>query len=121
MWSKRRDEAAGTTRAERAQKAAHDKAVSWQQCEACSYDISTGEGSRSCHWGACPYLPEELDVFCPTCNYDFFTREGAPECGETPRCDYARKVASGRVAVVREWMAQHPSVTPEELLQGPKA
>lgn len=83
------------------------KALRWRQCAVCSYDIRTGEGDRSCHWYACPSLPEELDVFCPRCNYDFFTREGSPECGEHPRCDYAREVAPLRVRTVRAWFAAH--------------
>lgn len=81
------------------------KALAWRQCAVCSYDIRTGDGERDCHWGACPTLPEELDVFCPTCNYAFYTREGSPECGEHPRCEFARAVAPGRVTSVREWSA----------------
>jgi hypothetical protein len=38
----------------------------FSQCPGCGYDFATGEGERSCAWGDCPYLPEELDVFCPS-------------------------------------------------------
>ena len=105
MWPWRRTESTGE-REQRTQARAHDRAIAWQQCVVCSYDIRTGEGERNCHYYACPLLPEELDVFCPTCNYDFYTREGSPECGPTPRCDYARTVAPRRVATVREWWGQ---------------
>jgi hypothetical protein len=63
----------------------------FQQCPGCSYDFITGEGTRSCHWADCPYLPEELKVFCPYCNYNFATGEGDPHCGEDPQCDSAKE------------------------------
>lgn len=92
----------------RTQRPTHrDRVLAWQQCAVCSYDFATGEGERACHWYACPYLPEELDVFCPTCNYDFFTGEGQPGCGQTPRCDFARLEAPQRVRLLREWRALH--------------
>jgi hypothetical protein len=43
------------------------------KCPGCGYDLATGEGERSCAWGDCPYLPEELDVFCPNCRFNFMT------------------------------------------------
>jgi tRNA 2-thiouridine synthesizing protein A len=33
----------------------------FRQCPGCGYDFAAGEGERSCTWGDCPYLPEELD------------------------------------------------------------
>ncbi|HEX9889916.1 MAG TPA: hypothetical protein VGA69_10590 [Nitriliruptorales bacterium] len=105
MWRRHRGTA---TRREAAEARHREKALAFRPCAECEYDIRTGEGERSCHWYACPYLPEELDVFCPTCNYDFFTREGAPECGATPRCEYAVNVAPQRVANVRDWTAMQP-------------
>jgi hypothetical protein len=50
----------------------------FSQCPGCGYDFATGEGERSCAWGDCPYLPEELDVFCPQCRLNFLTMEGNP-------------------------------------------
>ncbi len=92
----------------------HDERVlEWSPCETCDYDIATGDGVRSCHYYACPYLPEELMVFCPTCNYDFFTGEGAPECSDPPSCDFSRQVAPQRVEMVRTWAVRHPTATRE--------
>ncbi len=50
----------------------------FSQCPGCGYDFATGKGERSCAWGDCPYLPEELDVFCPQCRFNFRTMEGNP-------------------------------------------
>ncbi len=36
----------------------------FRQCPHCDLDLATGEGERACAWGDCPYLPEELDVYC---------------------------------------------------------
>ena len=36
----------------------------FKQCPHCGLDIATGEGERGCAWGDCPYVPEELNVFC---------------------------------------------------------
>lgn len=103
MWKRWRNRDRGRrTHAERM----HDKALDWQQCAVCDYDITTGEGERGCHYYACPNLPEELDVFCPRCNYDFYTGEGVPECHDPPTCAYARQVAPQHVAAVDEWLAR---------------
>lgn len=59
------------------------------QCAACTYNFVTGEGTRNCHWGDCPYLPEQYKVFCPRCNYNFATGEGAPDCSDPPSCQWA--------------------------------
>lgn len=61
------------------------------QCPGCSYDFITGEGTRNCHWGDCPYLPQEYNVWCPACNYNFATREGNPHCSDPPTCTWAKE------------------------------
>ena len=61
----------------------------FRRCPGCSYDFLTGEGTRTCEWYSCPYLPPEWDVFCPECNYDFVTGEGNSRCSDPPSCDYA--------------------------------
>lgn len=86
-------------RAERALK----RVLQFQPCPSCGYDFATGEGERACHYYACPYLPEELDIHCPTCWYNFFTGEGRPECNDPPDCDFARDEAPGRVAAMARW------------------
>jgi len=63
----------------------------FQQCPGCSYDFITGEGTRSCNYYDCPYLPEEFKVFCPSCNYNFATGEGRPECNDPPSCEWAEE------------------------------
>jgi len=64
-------------------------APAFVQCPGCNYDFLTGDGTRSCSWGECPYLPEEYKVFCPECNYNFATREGNPHCTDPPSCAWA--------------------------------
>ena len=59
------------------------------QCPGCSYNFVTGEGSRSCNYYDCLYLPEELKVFCPECNYNFATGEGERRCDDTQPCTWA--------------------------------
>lgn len=103
MWKRRRHRT--RTRRSHAERA-YEKVLDWQQCPTCSYDITTGEGERACHWYACPYLPEDLDVFCPRCNYDFYTGEGAPECHDPPTCRYSRQVAPRHVVAVDQWLAR---------------
>lgn len=85
-----------TTRAE-------ERALAFHQCAQCTYDLLTGEGERGCHYYACPYLPEALDVQCPTCMYNFHTRDGQPECSDPPTCEFARTTARERVALARRW------------------
>lgn len=34
------------------------------KCSHCGWNFGTDEGERGCAWGACPNLPDELDVFC---------------------------------------------------------
>lgn len=83
------------------------RALAFQQCGQCSYDFLTGEGTRSCHYYECPYLPEVLDVRCPTCLYNFHTREGQPGCGDTPSCEFARHEARQHLHAARHWQHQH--------------
>jgi hypothetical protein len=74
----------------------------FQQCAGCGLDLRTGEGQRSCAWGECPYLPEELDVFCPQCRFNFFTMEGNPPCEEPLVCPHAAEPLE-HVDNVRHW------------------
>jgi hypothetical protein len=66
----------------------------FRQCPGCSYDFITGEGTKSCSWFECPYLPEELKVFCPQCNYNFATGEGWRDCTDDEPCDWAVEAPS---------------------------
>jgi len=63
----------------------------FQQCPGCGFDIFTGEGVRSCSWGECPYLPEELNVVCDSCMFNFFTMEGNPPCEDPMKCEHAQE------------------------------
>lgn len=83
-----------------------ERILSFAPCEACEIDLATGEGERSCHYFACPYLPEELTVTCPTCQHNFFVNEG-PGCGQRPKCEFARVEAPQRVAMLEEWLVRH--------------
>jgi hypothetical protein len=74
----------------------------FQKCPGCGYDIRTGEGERSCAWGECPYLPEELDVFCPNCRFNLFTMEGNPPCDDPMACPHSVEALS-HVENVRRW------------------
>jgi hypothetical protein len=85
---------------------ARDRALRFHSCPSCTYDFATGEGVRGCSYGACPYLPEELDVHCPRCWFNFYTGEGRPGCGDPATCDFARDEAPLRVASVRRWLQQ---------------
>jgi hypothetical protein len=61
----------------------------FRQCPGCGFDFATGDGEKSCSWGACPYLPEALDVFCAYCRFNFFTMEGNSPCEDPLHCDHA--------------------------------
>ena len=76
------------------------------QCPGCGYDLQTGGGTRSCSWGDCPYLPEELDVFCPDCRFNFFTMEGNPPCEDQMTCEHGAD-ARAHVENVRTWATTH--------------
>jgi hypothetical protein len=77
----------------------------WQEfakCPGCGLDLVTGEGERSCAWGECPYVPPELDVFCPDCRFNLATMEGNPPCDDPLTCEHAAEPLS-HVENVRRW------------------
>ena len=74
----------------------------FRTCPTCGFDLATGEGSRGCAWGECPYLPEQLDVFCPYCRFNFFTMEGNPPCDEPLECKHSVEPLA-HVENVRRW------------------
>jgi hypothetical protein len=78
------------------------------KCPGCGFDLATGEGERSCSWGDCPYLPEELDVYCPNCRFNFMTGEGNALCGHPGVCEHAVE-ARAHVVNLKTWVATHPS------------
>jgi hypothetical protein len=83
------------------------KALAFEKCPSCSYDLATGEGERSCHYYDCPYVPDLLDAVCPDCRYNFMTEEGRPACGASPCCTFALTEAPRRVETLTRWMALH--------------
>ena len=76
----------------------------FRQCPGCGFDIGTGEGVRSCSWGDCAYLPEELNVYCDTCRFNFFTMEGNPSCEDPLQCESGAE-ALAHVENLRSWEA----------------
>ena len=85
----------------------------WQEfrvCPGCGYDLGTGEGDRSCSWGDCPYVPEELDVFCDQCRFDFFTMEGNAPCEDPKVCEHGAPARS-HVENYRVWQAARTGAT----------
>lgn len=82
------------------------RALRFRTCPSCEYDLATGDGERDCHYGACPNLPEELEIHCPRCWYNFYTGEGRAECGDPPRCDFATSEAPHRVATLMRWTSE---------------
>ncbi|HEX9695219.1 MAG TPA: hypothetical protein VGB64_02775 [Actinomycetota bacterium] len=83
----------------------------FRQCPGCRYDFLTGDGTRSCGWLDCPYLPEELKVFCPACNYNFYTGEGDPHCERLGVCEWADE-GFARVARIRAQIGSPEMLTP---------
>lgn len=81
-----------------------DRILGFRTCSSCAYDVATGEGERTCHYYACPMLPEELNVVCPLCLYNFFTGEGSPACGEPPSCAFALDEAAERLEMLARWL-----------------
>ena len=81
-----------------------DEALAFNACEQCLYDFRTDEGAFTCNYYECPYLPEELDVWCPTCRYNFMVDDGNPACGDPPDCDFAKETAPQRVAALDVWL-----------------
>lgn len=77
----------------------------FRRCPDCSYDFATGEGTRSCSYAECPYLPQELDVFCPWCRFNYLTMEGNSPCEDPMRCDH-RSEPLEHVATFKEWSAR---------------
>lgn len=67
--------------------------------------MRTGEGVRSCSWGECPYLPEELDVFSPDCRFNVFTMEGNAPCADPLLCEHATEPLA-HVENLRRWSEQ---------------
>ncbi|MDP9297160.1 MAG: hypothetical protein M3O98_00620, partial [Actinomycetota bacterium] len=61
-----------------------------------------GEGERGCSWGECPYVPEELNVFCDYCRFDFLTMEGNSPCADPTTCEHGEEPRS-HIENVREW------------------
>lgn len=76
-----------------------------RKCPGCGFDFATGEGERSCAWGECPYLPEDLDVFCSYCRFNYFTMEGNSPCEDPMTCPHGvepfKHVANMRAYVAR--------------------
>ena len=82
------------------------KTERWREfrpCPQCGYDFATGEGERGCSWGECPYLPEELDVFCDYCRFDFLTMEGNSSCEDPATCAHGVEPRAN-VEHMRSWM-----------------
>ncbi|HTG46866.1 MAG TPA: hypothetical protein VK646_04350 [Actinomycetota bacterium] len=76
----------------------------FDKCPGCGFDIGTGEGQRSCHWVDCPYMPEELNVYCDRCRFNFYTGEGNPPCDDPYTCEEA-PVPLAHVENYRRWAA----------------
>lgn len=83
---------------------ARERVLRFTPCPSCAYDFASGEGERGCHYGACPYLPEQLEVHCPRCWFNFYTGEGRAGCSDPPSCDFARNEAPVRIAMVTRWL-----------------
>lgn len=82
------------------------KWMDFEKCPRCAWDIGTGEGERGCAWGDCPYLPEELDVFCAPCRFDFFTLEGNSACENPMSCEHGA-IPLSNVENYRRWAQAH--------------
>jgi hypothetical protein len=78
----------------------------YRQCPDCTFDLATGDGERACSWGECPYLPEELDVFCPNCRFSLFAMEGNSQCGRPGVCEHSA-ASRAHVANLRAWLAMN--------------
>jgi hypothetical protein len=82
----------------------------FKQCPHCGLDLATGEGERGCAWGDCPYLPDELNVFCDYCRFNFFTMEGNPPCADPMTCEHAAEPLE-HVENYRRWH-EHQASSP---------
>src|SRR6266508_5902271 len=78
--------------------------MQFEKCAGCGWDIGTGEGERSCSWGECAYLPEELDVYCEQCRFNYFSLDGNPTCDDPLTCEHA-SVPLSHVENYRRWAA----------------
>jgi hypothetical protein len=74
----------------------------FRPCPQCGYDFGTDEGEMACSWVQCPYMPEELDVFCDRCRFNFYTMEGNPSCADPMTCDLSIEPIA-HAANMREW------------------
>jgi hypothetical protein len=75
----------------------------FRQCPHCSLGLATGEGDRGCAWGECPYLPEELDVYCEACRFNLYSMEGNPPCTDPLTCEHAASPLA-HAENYRRWM-----------------
>ena len=75
----------------------------FQQCPQCRWNFLTDEGQRGCSWGDCPFLPEDLNIFCDSCRFNFFTMEGNPPCGDPENCPHGTEPRA-RVEAIRRQM-----------------
>jgi len=79
--------------------------MEFRKCAGCGLDLGTGEGERACAWGDCPYLPEDLNVFCDQCRFDYYTMEGNPRCDDPLACAHA-EAPLAHVENYRRWLAR---------------
>ncbi|HYU58070.1 MAG TPA: hypothetical protein VEO00_08470 [Actinomycetota bacterium] len=82
----------------------------FEQCPHCGWNIATNEGERGCAWGDCPYLPEELNVFCDWCRFDFATMEGNSPCDDPLTCEHG-VVPRAHVENYHRWAAAREALT----------
>ena len=68
----------------------------FRTCPGCGYDFGLDTGERSCHYGRCPYIPEELNVLCDQCRFDFYTMEGNPSCQDPATCEHGAEARGQR-------------------------
>jgi hypothetical protein len=78
----------------------------FSQCPGCGFDIMTGEGVRSCAYGDCPYLPDELKVTCDDCMFNFLTMEGNSPCEDPMACPHGEEPRA-HVTNLRKWAEEH--------------
>lgn len=79
----------------------------FQQCPGCGLDLLTGDGRRACSYGDCPYLPEDLDVYCAYCRFNYFTMEGNPPCEDPMACEHGTEPRS-HIENLHRWLEQNP-------------
>ncbi len=79
----------------------------FQQCPGCGLDLLTGDGRRACSYGDCPYLPEDLDVYCAYCRFNYFSMEGNPPCEDPMTCEHGVEPRS-HIENLHRWLEQNP-------------